>query len=380
MWPYLVMYALPSLAALHDFRAKNGGAGSLRSERVNLHWAAIWFTLTIVIGYRDRVGADWYNYLRHFEEVRGSDFYELVFTSDPAYQLLNWISDEMDWGIFGVNLVGGAIFAFGLIAFCSAQPLPWLALAIAVPYLVIVVAMGYTRQGIALGLEMLGLMRLQRGSVGGFVACLGLAATFHKSAVLVIPIAALADSRNRYWTAAWVAATCAVLFYLLLASDAESLIATYVDNEVSSEGALQRLLMNAVPAAILLTWRSRFSFPSSEAALWRSVAIISLLLLALFIVKPSASTALDRMAVYVMPLQVVVFSRLPLAFGAKSQNRSIENQQPWTIPTSSGTDNGMPLLAAVLLYYGLVQIVWLNFANHAYAWVPYRLYLMDYSI
>ena len=92
--------------------------------------------------------------------------------------MLNWLSIQMDWGILGVNLIGGAIFAFGLVAFCRRQPRPWLALAVAIPYLVIVVAMGYSRQGIALALgdAWLGRIRQQiytkirdMGVAGGYI-------------------------------------------------------------------------------------------------------------------------------------------------------------------------------------------------------------------
>jgi hypothetical protein len=48
------------------------------------------------------------------------------------------------------------------VSFCRTQPRPWLALTLAFPYLVVVVAMGYTRQGVAIGLEMLALLALER--------------------------------------------------------------------------------------------------------------------------------------------------------------------------------------------------------------------------
>jgi hypothetical protein len=287
---------------------------------------------------------------------------------------------EMDWGIFGVNLIGGAIFAVGLVVFCVNQPRPWLALAVAMPYLVIVVGMGYSRQAIALGLEMLGLLSLRNRSTLNFVLWTILAAAFHKTAVLLLPIAALAGSSNRYWTAAWVGLTGMVLYYLLLAKDADTLVANYVGGAMQSDGAAVRLLMNAVPASILLIWGSRFSFADSEAPLWRWIAIVSLSLLGLFLIMPSASTALDRMALYLLPLQLVVFSRLPGVFGA---NGNVHQQVSPSI--FSGSSMGRltvqretpAITVAVLLYYGFVQLIWLNFATNAYAWKQYRFYPLE---
>jgi hypothetical protein len=263
----------------------------------------------------------------------------------------------MDWGVFGVNLIGGTIFSMGLAVFCRSLPRPWLALAVAIPYMVIVVSMGYTRQAIALGLAMLGLVALQRKSTLWFVIWVVLGATFHKTAVLLLPIAALATTKNRYWTVAWVGVVTLGAFELLLEESVDALYTGYIEAEYQSEGTLVRLLMNALPAALILLWRGRFQFAEAEAALWQWFAIISLALLASLLVSPS-STAVDRVGLYMLPLQLVVFAHFPDVFGRRGRH-----------------NNG--LVAALLVYYAMVQFVWLNYASHAYAWVPYRFYPLE---
>ena len=116
-----------------------------------------------------------------------------------------------------VNSACAGLFSWGLFSFVNAQPRPWLALSVAVPYLVIVVAMGYTRQGVAIGFAMGGLLALggERSNLR-FVLWVIVAATFHKSAVLLIPIAALAEERGRWWTALWVGG--ATIWDILLCS------------------------------------------------------------------------------------------------------------------------------------------------------------------
>ena len=380
MWPYWLMFLLPAAVALQTSHLGGAAAARSRGGRVNFASRVVWFVLALLIGYRFKVGGDWLNYFHYLDDVSGLAFADVIIKPDPAYQVLNWISVEMDWGIFGVNLIGGAIFAFGLVAFCWAQPRPWLALAIAIPYLVIVVGMGYTRQAIALGIEMLGLLSLRNKSTSNFVIWMVLAALFHRTAAMLIPIAALAGSKNCYWTAAWVAAAAVMLYYLLLAEDMDALVTNYVGGAMQSEGALVRLVMNAVPASILLVWSSRFSFTQSEAPLWRWIAIISLLLLVFFVIMPSASTALDRMALYMLPLQLVVFSRIPLAFGATGNVNRHANKS--SLPNSSisrlNAGKSTPELTfAVLLYYGCVQFIWLNFATNAFAWQEYRFYPLE---
>jgi hypothetical protein len=314
--------------------------------------------MTLLIGYRLEVGADWLPYLETFERAVGARLADVVEMGDPGYQLLNWISAELGLGVFAVNLMGGALFSVGLAVFCRTLPRPWLGLAVAVPYLVIVVGMGYSRQGIALGLAMLGIVALGREQTVSFVIWVALAATFHKSAVLLLPIAALTATRNRYWTAAWVAVATVVAYQLFLEDSVAALYVNYVDAQYESQGAFIRLLMNALPAAILLLWRRRFPLVDRDRRLWLWLAAISLGLLAMLLAT-SASTAVDRIALYMLPLQVMVFSHLPDAFGR------------------SGRRNANAILAAVLLYYAVVLFVWLNFATHAFAWLPYRFYPLD---
>lgn len=305
-----------------------------------------------MIGYRYEVGGDWDNYFVYLEQVEYLSLWDVLRMSDPGYQLLNWISAAFEWGVYGVNVMAGTLFSVGLIVFCRGLPRPWLALAVAVPYVVIVVGMGYTRQAIALGMIMLGLSALRRNSVAKFALWVVLGATFHKTAVLLLPIAALASSRRRIWTVTWVAIVSVIAYVLLLEKSVDDLYANYIEAEYQSQGAMVRLLMNSLPACALLIWRKKFE-ALGVTPIWRWFAIISLLLQAVLFVSPS-STAVDRIALYMLPLQLVVFSLWPDAFGRGRNARA--------------------LVVMVLVYYGLVLFVWLAFANFSYTWLPYRFY------
>lgn len=225
----------------------------------------------------------------------------------------------------------------------------------AVPYLIIVVGMGYTRQGIAIGLAMLGLVALGRQRMVKFVVWVLLGATFHKSAVLLLPIAALAATRKRLWTAFWVAVIVAGAYFVFLESSVDALYAGYIEAAYESQGALIRLLMNAVPAVILLLWRRHFEMTLAQMRLWMWFSLISLVLLVSYFLTP-ASTALDRMALYMLPLQLAVFAHIPEVFGRRKARNEV-------------------FVMAILLYYAAIQFVWLNFATHARYWLPYQNWL-----
>lgn len=354
MWPYWLMYLVPASAALLQNRAHQRPQARNLRRSVPWAWIVAATVLALLIGLRDEVGGDWNNYVENLENIRGAGLFEVISSGEPGYQLVSWVSLQLGLDIYGVNAVCGALFAFGLMVFCRSLPQPWLALATAMPYLVIVVGMGYTRQGVALACGMLGVRALQQKSVWGFLAWVLLGATFHKSATVLLPVAVLVNARHRLIVIPAVIAVTVIAYSVLLSDSVDALYAGYIEQEYQSEGAFVRLVMNAIPAAILLIWRKRFYFRPEDAPLWRWCAWLSLILLALLFVT-SATTAIDRFALYLLPIQLVVFSQLPSVLGSpRRQNRG------WIL--------------AVVVYYGLVQFVWLNFAVHANGWLPYQFF------
>jgi hypothetical protein len=345
---YWILFFLTSFLAI---LGTNRSPSSSRYHYVSLNsvWWLFIIALTLFIGLRHEVGGDWANYLRMLDRVK---YNAMRLMADPGYTAMNQLSLRLGWGIYGVNLICGFIFSLGLAIFCRNLPRPLLALAVAVPYLIIVVAMGYSRQGAALGLAMIGLVALTRQYKLRFFILIILATTIHKSAFLLLPIAAMASTKNRFLLYISVGALCGFMYFIFLSSVYEDLVKNYIEAQIGSQGALVRLSMNAIPAFILLLWSHRFKFNDIEEPLWKIFSYLSLLLMGLFFIT-NASTVLDRIGLYLLPIQLVVFSYLPEIF---SKSRALSQ---W-------------IVIGVIGYYGLVLFVWLNFATHAGLWIPYQ--------
>ena len=351
MWPYLVMFVVPAVMSM---LAPTQPAAPER--RLEFSWLLVGLVFAMLIGLRFQVGGDWSNYESHYRNALGVPLKELLTRRDPGYYFLIWLSAQVGGGIILVNIVFGALFSYGLVAFCRNQPRPWLALAVAVPYLIIVVAMGYSRQGAALGLTLTGLVAVAKHRNFQFVLCIALAATFHKSAVLLVPLAALSSPRTRLWTGLWVGIAAVALYWALLADSVDHLVYGYVEKARESDGAAIRIAMNAFPAALLLAFRSRFKWEPAERNLWSLMSLAALCAIPALLLSPS-STAVDRVALYLIPVQLFVFSRLPDVLGRHGQKRY------WVVAT--------------VLLYGVVQLVWLTLGSHAAYWVPYRFYPLE---
>lgn len=341
MWPYWLMFLVPVWAVLVP--------GRLKPSQARVMWFLVGVLFALMMGLRHEVGGDWGSYSRHFENAASLSFGEVLAMGDPGYYVTNWLVSQADGDIYHVNLLCAAVMMWGTVTFCRAQPNPWLALLAAVPYMLIVVGMGYTRQAVALGFALLGLAALGNGRVRTFVFWIAIGATFHKSAVLLLPIAALAASRNRFMTAGLVGVTTLLLYFLLLADDSERLWENYVAAAYQSQGGMIRVLMNAVPAALLIMFRKRLVADGPERKLWLWIAVFSLACIPLV---GLASTAIDRVALYLIPIQMFVFARLPRLA------RTVGNRTP--------------LLLGLIAYYTAVLFVWLNFAVHSQYWLPYQ--------
>ncbi len=350
------MFMFPALLAImaNPIVTRNND-GTLRG-RVDILWLCVGFALATLIGFRYQVGGDWRGYLRNFNIAENQSWSEYD-THETSHWVLNKIMSELGWGITGVNVVYGIIFAVGLVIFVRTLPRPWLALAAAVPYLITVVGMGYSRQATALGFVFLGITSLRRGKIASPVIWTCIAATFHVSAGLLVPIMALTVKRNFLQTLAILASialSSLLLYEILLAERLDRFVYIYVELELAdSEGALIRLTMNACAALVYLYYRKRFNLAPTERRLWSLLALGAVAMwLAYF--ATNLSTPLDRIALYFIPLQLVTAAYLPDAF---RNNKSSQ----------------IGGIFLVLSVFCLVQFIWLNYAHHANFWIPFQM-------
>ncbi len=348
LFAYLSLFAVPAWLAYTQrvSRAKVG-------VRPHGPWLMSVCALALLIGLRHEVGGDWFNYTLHIETAQLDPWAYAATWNDPAFAALTALG-ALWGGDYLVNAVCAVAFSCGLAVFCRAQPHPWLAFTVAVPYLVIVVAMGYTRQGVAIGLAMAGITALTRGRLWAFLAYIASAALFHKTAVVLFGLALFSGTGPLWARFVVLPALAAIVFAGLLADSVGSLYVNYVQAAYDSAGAAIRVTMNALPAAVFLLLRKRFKLAPSEQRFWTLLSITALLTVPVLMVSPS-STAVDRLALYWIPIQLFVWSRLPLALARFPSEFRL-------------------LTACVILYSLAVLLVWLLFAHHSFAWLPYRFY------
>jgi len=354
MAPYWLMFALPVMGALSPI--------SLTSRLRLLAFIIFSFVIVVFVGFRYEVGGDWPNYLAKYTHALDGGFSHIFSERSIGYAFINWISVGLGWGIYGVNTMCAAIFTVGLSTFCWRQPLSWLAWVVSVPYLIIVVAMGYTAQSIAVGFVLLALCWLEKKRYLICIATLLFATLFHKSVIAILPIILVypiftfitktSNKKKLRKTLVWAVPGIVVGAFLLLryfGSDVFNLVNYYIyRGQWVSGGAYYRLMLSLIPAILLLSYYREFRESFSTELHWVLFAII----IVAFVGLASLSTTMvDRLSIYLMPLQIYVWTRLPLVF----ENRSVKSL----------------MIFGIVAYHALVLGLWLNYAHHSYSWVPY---------
>jgi len=349
MLVYWLMFAFPALLTI-----VTGPRSGERNDLNKVALGIVFISFALLIGLRFEVGADWFNYEYIVNAVALEDARTAMSFGDPGFNLIAWVATRIGADVYGPNLVCGIVLVTGLIHFCRRQENIWLAISAAVPYLVIVVGMGYVRQAAAIGFILIALTRFERGAFGRCLGWIAMAALFHASAILVAPLIGLAIVRKQILLIIPVGIVSVIMFIVLLQSRVDAAYANYVEAEYDSSGALVRLLMNGVPALLYVLFRKNFPGSPWVKTLWTLFAAMSLALIAAVAVSPS-TTLVDRIGLYLIPIQIYVFGNLALAM--RLDGRS-----------------GAAVSSLALGYYAAILFVWLNFANHAALWIPYRFY------
>jgi hypothetical protein len=341
---YWIIFTLPILFGLSPVKVD-------RQTR-NILYFIFGIILAVVIGFRHEIGGDWDRYISIYEfHIDTKLDFSKFKSGDYGYELIVWFSNNYLNGIYSTNFICAILFVSGLMRFCHNMPLPWIALLVSIPFLVIIVSMGYTRQSVAVGFIMWGLVDLMKGRVVHYYIYVIIGALFHKTALIMLPIGFFYRlSLFNFLLFMTIALSLFLYVYGMIEERVESMFYYYITIKYkNSEGAILRVLMSFLSAAIFLFYREKFRENFNDFRLWYIFSIVSILLLPMAF---TYSTFVDRVAIFFLPLQMIVLSRLPVLINS-TYNRTI-------------------FVTGVIGVYALSLFVWLVFGKHSAFWLPYK--------
>ena len=349
MIPYFLLYFFLALKSLEETSLKNIFKKS--SQQILI----VFFS--IFIGLRVEVGCDWYQYIRLFDTIKSSlaEAFD-VLKLEPTFIFLNSMFGPLQNGYILVNFVCGIIFSYCLIKFCATLPRPWLALCTAYPNLILVVSMGYTRQSVAIALALLAFVALENGKFYRSILLIIFGSTFHRVGLfyLFAPLLYTFQIGSQFNKSIRILLTIPIGYIFvdqLIIKQISSYQFSYLELNATSSGAYVRVILLLIPSIIFLGYLNKFKLSKIYKSIFFVMAIISFVALILLLTSFS-STAVDRIALNLLPIQLVVASYLPDT-GILKINKSI-----WKI--------------FMILSILPIMSVWLIYAVHSYCWIPYK--------
>jgi hypothetical protein len=184
-------------------------------------------------------------------------------------------------------------------------------------------------------------------------------AFFHRTVLVFVPIIVIATGRSKFASAFLGLLAVVLIYFTVVSSSIEYYQQGYLEGRYDAAGATVRVLMNILPAIILLVAKDRFYRSAREKVVWKTFAILALISgVALMLI--TSSVIVDRLGMYLIPLQMFVLGRLPLV----------------------ASPNGQPSVAwrgAVAAYSAAVLYVWLTYGHYSAGWLPYRSFLSSPS-
>ena len=326
----------------------------LKSASSRIAWISL-ITITIfVVGLRHRVGCDWQDYVDLYEAIHSKQSFGLstlksILSWGPFYLFLNWSSAALGLGIYFTNLVCAGLSIGGLSIFCRGLPSPWVGWTVAFPYFVVVITMGYTRQAVAIGLFFWALKVLHQKAYLHYVLIILFAAMFHISALILLPLALITGIRRQPFKYVMGFLVSIIVLVLTLGPDIFQQIQGYAFSNQHSKGGVIRSMMTLIPALIFLCVYREFSKISRIIDVWLVLSIASFLA---FFAVWLASTAVDRMGLYLIAIQIFVWSSISTLPRIKTYN----------IWANCG----------LVVYSASVLFVWLNYGLNSRCWIPYN--------
>ena len=130
------------------------------------------------------------------------------------------------------------------------------------------------------------------------------------------------------------------------------MINLYVYSNYDSKGAIIRLLLNLFPSIFIIIFIRHFKFKTIEKNIWLSVSVINILLFLLFFII-NGSAALDRISIYLTPIQIVAFTHMPEILSKKGYLNKF-------------------IIFNIVTIYALILFVWIKYSDNSENWLPYN--------
>ena len=291
-----------------------------RSRRVkNLLYALAWLILLLVSGLRYEVGTDYPHYIRNYSMYMNQS---ISLVNQPAMTVVAWVSsiiydDYATWFFLMAMITmipAGKAIKRDSSTVCMSTVLFVLLCCWHTSFNIV-------KQSAAMAFIMLGSKNLMDRKFGKWCLYCALAAMFHISAVLMIPMYFLIDNQVNWKRCLLMAASGLVIMILYdeLFGLMGILRGTFSETSETGYGArdlnILRVLVNCAPIAMALVMRKYYDLKEKRFAVLFNLSFFN----AVLNIATMSSAYLNRFAIYTIPFNALFIPYLVKPFKRKSR-------------------------------------------------------------
>jgi hypothetical protein len=219
------------------------------------------------------------------------------------------------------------------------------------PIQIIVIGMGYMAQSIALAFLMTAYVQFIKERKFFFLILIVTGSLFHASLIIFAPMIFINFFHKNFLQKFILFAITIIIIFILLESYFNEMINNYILDDLSSPGAIYRLLLNFISVLIFLIFINKKKLCTNYKILFYFFSFNSLVLIILVNLS-FATTAIDRIALYLNPIQILIINKF-LITNFSANNRKI-------------------ISTAFFIIYFVFMYTWFNFSNYSSDWIPYN--------
>tara|TARA_R110000751_G_scaffold172928_3_gene279389 strand:+ start:101750 stop:102784 length:1035 start_codon:yes stop_codon:yes gene_type:complete len=339
MFVYLGIYSCLALSAVGNYR---------RPHTVFFLFAAIF--LVWFMGFRYETGCDYSGYLHRWIYFSPpTSLAQLLEGEEAGFALLMGSIKDLGLDYTWLNVAASAILVFCYIRFASAHAFAPLILALLFPVIIIQLGMSGIRQALAGGFLMLAFNAFAKKQKPWTAIWILVGMQFHTSVVMFLPISFLAGREVNTLRLFVAMAILGPVSALLLADRFDTYESRYIENTVTSGGAVIRYILIFLPVPFFIFYRRKVQRVFPDVFPLLKLGAITILSLAPLVVL--SSIALHRLNYYIMPLSVLLCVYVAAVMSKRT------SQAQW-----------LPVIA-----YGTYSLFWFLSSKHAQScYVPYE--------
>ena len=283
--------------------------------RISAIRAAYWpvlLGLFAFAAFRFEVGCDWSGYYNQFLIFGSTPLAGLIDQAEPLWTGIIALQGRLGLDYPWLNVAAAAIFFVGVHRMARRQPNPLAFVVLLFPVLIINMPMSGIRQGAAIGVMCIAFNAFSDGRLFRFLAAVVVATALHSSAIVFLLLAPLVTgrySRSRLLLAGLLAIPGALV--LAGTGSAAEASSRYIDSGIDAAGALFRVGVCAVSGMYFLTFLRR-PWRTHSPQDYKIAMLGALMMAGAMLLIPVSSVIADRIVYYLVPIQAMIFARIPL--------------------------------------------------------------------